>query len=173
MEGELRDATLAGVALEGAKKERFNEIQQELSKIGTDFSNNVLDATKAFLRVLTDPADVAGLPPSALGLAAQTAASKGHEGATPEKGPWAFTLDIPSYQAVLMHSKNRALREEMYRAYLSRASSGPSDNTPLIERTLALKRERAQLLGFPDHAQVPFSVPIHCALSAHFSSTQL
>ena len=59
----------------------------------------MLDATKAFLRICTTPEEVAGLPPSALGLAAQTAAAKGHEGATAEKGPWAFTLDIPSYQA--------------------------------------------------------------------------
>ncbi len=156
VEGELRDATLSGVGLEGEAKERFNAIQQELSKIGTEFSNNVLDATKAFLRVETDAAHVAGLPPSALALAAQTAAARGHEGATPEAGPWAFTLDIPSYQAVLSHASYRPLREELYRAYITRASTPgtPGDNTPLIERTLALKRERAQLLGFPHHAAV-------------------
>jgi oligopeptidase A len=99
---------------------------------------------------------VAGLPPSALALAAQTAAARGHDGATPEAGPWAFTLDIPSYQAVLSHASYRPLREELYRAYITRASTPgtPGDNTPLIERTLALKRERAQLLGFPHHAAV-------------------
>jgi oligopeptidase A len=158
VEGELRDATLSGVGLEGAAKTRFNEIQQELSKIGTSFSNNLLDATKAFTRVVTDPAHVAGLPPSARALAAQTAVAKGHAGATPEAGPWVFTLDIPSYQAVLSHASHRPLREELYRAYITRASGpGEGDNTPLIERTLALKRERAQLLGFPHHAAVSLS----------------
>ena len=127
---------------------------QELSKLSTDFSNNVLDATKAFVRVITDPQGVAGLPPSALGLAAQTAASKGHAGATAEAGPWAFTLDGPSYMAVMSHSQNRQLREEVYRAYLTRASAGEGDNTPLIEATLRLKKERAQLLGFENHAAV-------------------
>lgn len=65
-----------------------------------------------------------------------------------------FTLDIPSYQAVQMHARNRALREELYLAFISRASSGSVDNSPLIERTLALKRERAELLGYPNHAEV-------------------
>jgi len=157
VEGELRDATLSGVGLTGEAKERFNAIQQELSTIATKFSNNILDATKAFLRVETDPKHVLGLPPSALAQAAQTAAAKGHAGATAEAGPWAFTLDIPSYQAVLMHAAHRPLREELYRAYLSRASSGEGDNTPLIERTLALKRERAQLLGFANAAAVSFA----------------
>lgn len=80
--------------------------------------------------------------------------AKGHEGATAEKGPWVFTLDMPSYQAVLMHAENRPLRKELYRAFITRASTGSSDNGPLIERTLALKRERAQLLGYPNHAEV-------------------
>lgn len=64
VEGEIRDATLSGVALKGEKKERFNAIQQELSKLATDFSNNVLDSTKAFTRVCTTEEEVAGLPPS-------------------------------------------------------------------------------------------------------------
>lgn len=64
VEGEIRDATLSGVALKGEKKERFNAIQQELSKLATDFSNHVLDSTKAFTRVCTDPSEVEGLPPS-------------------------------------------------------------------------------------------------------------
>jgi len=157
VEGELRDALLSGVALEGEAKERYNEISQQLSALSTKFSNNVLDATKAFLRVLTDSKDVAGLPPSALALAAQTAAAKGHPDATPEAGPWAFTLDIPSYQAVQMHAQNRPLREEMYRAYLTRASEGDGDNAPVIDRILTLKRERAELLGFPTAAAVSFA----------------
>ena len=157
VEAELRDATLSGVGLTGTAKERFNAIQEELAKLSTKFSNNLLDANKAFTRICTTADEVKGLPPSALALAAQTAESKGHAGATPEAGPWAFTLDIPSYQAVLMHAANRPLREELYRAYLTRASSGETDNSPLIERILSLKRERAQLIGFPHAAAVSFA----------------
>ncbi|CAL8464147.1 g3682 [Coccomyxa elongata] len=154
VENELRDFVLGGVALEGEAKERFNEIKQELSQISTKFSNNLLDATKAFKKLVNDKTDVDGLPASALALGAQQAENEGHKGATAEEGPWLFTLDIPSYQPILMHAKNRALREEFYRAYITRASSGENDNTPLIERTLALKQEQAQLLGYPNYAEV-------------------
>ena len=177
VDAELRDFTLGGVALEGEGKERFNEVQQELSRLSTQFSNNVLDATKAFKKLVTDPEVVEGLPPSALALASQQAAAMpGHEGATPEKGPWLLTLDIPVYMPVLQHAKDRGLREEMYRAYVTRAASpkkkkeeegeaaekkgepaaaaaaatvgADGDNTAIIERTLALRKEKAALLGF-------------------------
>eukprot|EP00898_Chlorokybus_atmophyticus_P005399 jgi/Chlat1/5860/Chrsp4S06372 len=154
VDSELREAELGGVALEGASKERFNEIQQDLAQLSTEFSNHLLDATKAFKKTLTKKEEVKGLPPSALGLAAQTAKANGHENATPEEGPWVITLDYPSYMPVMQHAEDRALREELYRAFLTRASSGELDNTPLIEKTLALKRERAQLLGYPNHAEV-------------------
>jgi oligopeptidase A len=97
VEIELRDFVLGGVALEGAEKERFNAIQQELAQLSTKFSNNVLDATKAFKKLVTDKARVEGLPATALALAAQQAKGAGHEGATAEDGPWLFTLDFPSY----------------------------------------------------------------------------
>lgn len=152
VELELRDFALGGVALQGEAKARFNEIQQELSKLGTRFSNNLLDATKAFKKVLTARADVAGLPPTALAAAAQAARQAGHEAATPEDGPWLFTLDFPSYYPVLTHAASRGLREELYRASVTRASAGELDNTPLIERTLALRREKAALLGYDSFA---------------------
>eukprot|EP00897_Mesotaenium_endlicherianum_P006089 jgi/Mesen1/5508/ME000277S04713 len=158
VEAELKEAKLSGVALEGEAKERYNAIQQELAQLSTKFSNNIQDATKAFSKLVTDPTQVAGLPPSALGLAAQTAVSKGHEGATPENGPWVFTLDMPSYFPVLQHAKDRALREELYRAYLTRASEGDSDNSPIIERILALKKEKAELIGYPNHAEVSLAM---------------
>ncbi|GBG65612.1 hypothetical protein CBR_g51495 [Chara braunii] len=158
IESSLREAELTGVALEGEARERFNAIEQELAQLSLQFSNNVLDSIKAFERVITDPKEVDGLPPSALGLAAQTAAAKGYEGATLDAGPWVFTLDIPSYMPVMQHAKNRALREELYRAYLTRASSEDKDNTPVIKRTLALRREKAELLGFKNHAEVSLSM---------------
>jgi len=151
---ELRDFVLGGVALEGEARERYNAIQQELAQLATKFSNNVLDATKAFKRVVTDKADVEGLPASALGLAAQTAKKEGHEAATPENGPWVFTLDFPSYFAVITHAKNRGLREELYRANISRASKGDIDNTPIIDKVLALRAEKARLLGYPTYAHL-------------------
>jgi len=144
------------VALEGAGKEEYNAIQQELAKISTKFSNNVLDATKAYKKLVTDAAAVAGLPPTALGLAAQQARQAGHDGATPEEGPWLLTLDFPCYYPVMTHAKDRALREELYRAYVTRASVAgtPGDNAPQIERGLALRRRKARLLGFESFAEL-------------------
>eukprot|EP00884_Botryococcus_braunii_P009688 jgi/Botrbrau1/18720/Bobra.0386s0043.1 len=151
---ELRDFVLGGVALEGDAKERFNENQQELSQLSTKFTNNVMDAIKSYKKVVKkaikkEKQEVDGLPPTALELASQSARSEGFNDSTPENGPWVFTLDIPSYQPALMHLKNRALREELYRMYSTRASSGAGDNTPIIERTLELRRQQAALLGFP------------------------
>lgn len=197
VENEIRDAQLSGVALEGEKKARFNAIQQELAKLSTTFSNNVLDSTKAFSVRITDKEQVAGLPASALGLSSQTAVSKGDKDSTPETGPWIFTLDAPSFLAVQQHAKNRELRETMYEKYITRASeksmakepttgdilgsvkSGQVgkrqgigmlfkrftqklgmgkakslDNTPVIDKILELRHERAQLLGMRHHADV-------------------
>merc|ERR1711977_47685 len=150
----LRDAELAGVALQGKEKEQFNEIQQELSKLSTKFSNNVLDGTKAYVKTITEKGDVDGLPASALALASQTAVSKGHKESTAENGPWVFTLDIPSYLPVMLHAKNRTLREETYKAYLSRASSGDIDNAAVIDRVLEPRKKMAQLLGYSCYAEV-------------------
>lgn len=154
VEGELRDARLAGVDLEGDTKERFNEIQTELSKLSTEFSNHLLDATKAFKELVTDKAIVEGMPESATSLAAQTATKNGHEAATAADGPWMFTLDAPSYLGVMQHCRDRALREKVYRAFLTRASDGDLDNGPLIERILTLRKEKAGLLGYENHAAV-------------------
>ncbi|KAL3696251.1 hypothetical protein R1sor_010327 [Riccia sorocarpa] len=158
VDGELKEATLNGVGLEGDARKRFNEIQQELEQLSTKFSENVLDATKKFQKLITDPKEIEGLPPTALGLAAQTAVSKGHAEATPENGPWIITLDAPSYMPVMQHVRNRALREELYRAYLTRASSGELDNTPIIYKTLELRQEKAKLLGYQNHAEVSMAM---------------
>ena len=81
-------------------KTRFNEIAEELTKLSTNFSNNVLDSTKAFSKLLTTQEEIDGLPASALALMAQQAKGKGHDEATAESGPWLVTLDIPSYLPV-------------------------------------------------------------------------
>jgi oligopeptidase A len=147
-----RDATLQGVGLEPEARERFNAISQELAGLATRFTNNVLDATQAYALVLTDPGDVAGLPADSLRLAAAKAREKGHAEATAEAGPWAVTLDLPSFLSFMQHASRRDLREAVYRAYITRASQGDGDNLPLIRRILALRRELAALLGFDTFA---------------------
>jgi oligopeptidase A len=147
-----REARHAGVALEGAERKRFNAIQQELAQHSTDFSNHVLDATKAFSLTLREPEQMAGTPRSLRELAAQAAREAGETEADAERGPWRITLDAPSLIPFLEHARDRGLREQLYRAYVTRASSGELDNAPLIERILALRREAAALLGYPSYA---------------------
>jgi oligopeptidase A len=154
VEASLRDAQLAGVGLVGEKKDRFNAIQLELAEITTKFSNNILDATKAFQLKLTTPEDIAGLPPSLLSLAAQTARTQGETNASTETGPWVITLDFPSYFPFMKYSDNRELREKLYKAYVSRADLGELDNNPLIDRILQLRQEQAHLLGYSTYAEV-------------------
>lgn len=148
----MRDAELSGIGLHGPERERFNAIQQELARLSTEFSNHVLDATKAFALTLTRPEEVEGLPPSLLHLAAQAARQAGAAEATPEHGPWRITLDYPSFGPFMEHSRRRDLREQLYRAFITRASSGAVDNTPLLTRILSLRQEQARLLGYPSYA---------------------
>jgi oligopeptidase A len=157
VESLLRESRHAGVALEGAERDRFNEIQQELAKIATEFNNHVLDATKAYSLTLSDPAELAGTPESLRQLAAQSAREAGEEGADAETGPWRLTLDSPSIFPFLEYSERRDLREQLYRAYISRAGSGELDNAPLIARMLALRLEESQLLGYPCYADLSLS----------------
>lgn len=154
VESAIREAELSGVALEGAEKDRFNQIQQELAELSTQFSNNLLDATKDFVLTLTDKAEVEGLPASLLALAAQGAREAGDKSATAEAGPWRITLDFPSFRPFLQHSRRRDLRERVYRAYITRASQGELNNTPLIEQILTLRREMAGLLGYDAYAEL-------------------
>jgi oligopeptidase A len=154
VETAIRDAELSGVGLEGEKRDKFNAIQLELAELSTQFSNHVLDATKAFSLTLTTPEEITGLPPSLLSLAAQAARAEGSENATPENGPWRITLDFPSFGPFLKYSQRRDLREKVYRAYISRASNGDLNNFPLIERILELKKKKAEILGFKSYAEL-------------------
>jgi oligopeptidase A len=158
VEAALRDAELSGVGLEGETKATFNQIQQDLAELSTQFSNHVLDATKAFSLTLTIAEEVAGLPPSLLALAAQAArdasGDEAHPEATVEAGPWRITLDAPSYGPFLQHSQRRDLREKLYRAYITRAASGELNNEPLIERILTLRQQQAEILGFSNYAEL-------------------
>jgi len=154
VESSIRDFELSGVGLEGEVRDQFNQIQLESAELSTKFSNNVLDATKAFKLELTDKQEVDGLPPSALGLMAQMAKAAGNEAATPENGPWVVTLDSPSYVPFMKYATNRELREKLYKAFVSRASSGELDNRGNIDRILELRKEKANILGFANFAEL-------------------
>ncbi|PSS21191.1 Organellar oligopeptidase [Actinidia chinensis var. chinensis] len=154
VESQIKEASLNGVSLEDDKRDQFNKIQQELARLSQKFEENVLDATKKFEKLVIDKKEIEGLPATALGLAAQTAVSKGHENATAENGPWVITLDAPSFMSVMVDAQNRALHEEVYRAYVSRASSGDLDNTAIIDRILKLRLEKAKLLAYNNYAEV-------------------
>ena len=147
----------SGVGLEGEKKERFNAIQASLAKLSTTFGNNVLDSTKAFEVLITDRARIDGLEPSFLKMAAQSARQAGHMDATAEDGPWRITLDVPSAFPVLKDARDRSLREEVYRAYTTRASQGDQDNTAIIMEILRLRKEEADILGYDNFASLSLS----------------
>ena len=115
IDNELRDFRLGGAELSDADKARFMTIRERLSQLSSRFSDNLLDATNAFTHTVTDPAEVSGIPEDVLQTARETAKADGIEG-------WKFTLHAPSYLPVLQYADNRALRELMYRAYVTRAS---------------------------------------------------
>jgi oligopeptidase A len=151
VENALRDFHLSGVDLPADKKARYKAISQELSQLTSKYSENLLDATNAWSKLITDPERLAGLPESALDLARQTAGQRGQEG-------WLLTLDMPSYVPVLTYADDRDLRFEVYQAYGTRASNqgphaGQWDNGEIMERILALRHELAQLLGFASFAE--------------------
>lgn len=155
VESALRSMRHSGVDLQGTDKDEFNKMALRLSELGTKFSNNLLDATKAFEAMVTDPADVDGLPASALAAAAQsyTQAHPEKDAATPEAGPWRLTLDMPSYLPAMKFLKSPVLREKLYRANVTRASSGDLDNGPLLAEILKLRQKGAHMLGFSTYAE--------------------
>jgi len=147
LENALRDFRLSGAELTGEKKERFKAIAMLSSELATAFEQHVLDATRAFELHLVDEADVVGLPESIRGAAGQRARHDGKTG-------WLITLDAPSYIPFMQYAENRALREKLYTAYVTRASAGELDNAPLIDELLALRQESAELLGYTNYAEV-------------------
>ncbi|MCC6302059.1 MAG: oligopeptidase A [Gammaproteobacteria bacterium] len=151
VENALRDFRLSGVALDAQGKARYRELMQELALLTARFEQNLLDATQAWSRHVEDEARLGGLPETALATAAQTARQRGLTG-------WLFTLDYPSYSALMTYADDRDLRREVYEAYVTRASdqgpyAGRWDNGPVMERILALRHEEARLLGFANYAE--------------------
>ena len=153
LDNEIRDFRLSGAELPAEHKPRFQAIQEELASLAAKFSENLLDATNAFAEIVTNEAELAGLPADAI-EAAREAAAKDSQLSAPS---WKFTLHMPSYLPVLQYADSRRLREALYRASATRASEfGPStlDNTPLIRQILALRHEDAALLGYASFADV-------------------
>ncbi|HDR1021637.1 TPA: oligopeptidase A [Pasteurella multocida] len=152
IENALRDFKLSGISLPAEKQKRYGEISARLSELSSQFSNNVLDATMGWDKVIEDVEQLKGLPESALQAAKQSAESKGLTG-------YRFTLEIPSYLPVMTYCENRELREEMYRAFVTRASEqGPNagkwDNTAIMEEILNLRVELAKLLDFNTYTEL-------------------
>ncbi|MEQ6885661.1 M3 family metallopeptidase [Salicola sp. Rm-C-2C1-2] len=148
----LRDFRLGGVDLAAEQKARFATLSQELADLESRFGDNVLDATQNWCRHVTNDAELAGLPQTALDSARQAAQQRGLDG-------WVITLDVPSLLPVLTYCDNRALRREVYEAFTTRASDqGPDagrwDNTPLLDEILRRRHEQAQLLGYDNYAQL-------------------
>jgi oligopeptidase A len=130
-----------GAALSDADKARLEKLNVELTEITTRFSQNVLDSTNAYQLVVTDPKRLAGLPDRAVQAARANAEQRGEPG-------YRFTLQAPSYIPLMTYAHDRALREKIYRAMNVRASGAPFDNRELVERILALRQEKAKLLGY-------------------------
>ncbi|MEY3180217.1 MAG: hypothetical protein RL614_689 [Pseudomonadota bacterium] len=154
IENSLRDFRLGGAELPDADKPRFAQIQDEQAILAKAFSDHVLDATDAFVHVVTSIDDLAGLPQDVIAAAADTAKQKGLEG-------WAFTLHFPSYYPVQQYAENRSLRRLLYEAYVTRASElavqyGRGqlewDNTQNMIDQLRLRDEEARMLGFANYA---------------------
>jgi oligopeptidase A len=151
LDNALRDFHLSGVDLPADQKERYKAISQELSQLTSKYEENVLDATNAWSKLITDEGAAAGLPESAKALARHTAEQRGEQG-------WMLTLDFPSYLPVMSYADDRELRREVYQAYSTRASdqgphAGQWDNTEVMERILSLRHELAELLGFSSYAE--------------------
>jgi oligopeptidase A len=147
LEKTMDDFRRHGAELDPPGKARLKEIDVELTTLTTRFAEHVLDATNVFELVLTDESKLSGLPPSAVAAAKQSAEAKGIAG-------WRFTLQAPSFIALMTYLDNAAIREQVYRANSVRATSGDFDNREIIVRILELRREKAQLLGFADFADL-------------------
>lgn len=151
IDNAVRDFRLSGVELEAADREQYKKITQKLTELSAKFEENLLDATHAWKKHITDETMLSGLPPSTIAMAEQFAKRDGLDG-------WVFTLDFPSYMPVMSYADNRELREEMYTAFATKASDqGPNagkwDNTEVMADILKLRHELAQLLGFDNHAE--------------------
>jgi oligopeptidase A len=149
IDNELRDFRLGGAELGAEQKKRFRAIRERLAELSSRFSDNLLDATDAYAYFETDRARLDGIPDDVIEAARKAAQDAGKEG-------WKFTLHMPSYLPLMQYCKDRDLREQIYRAYATRAAEFGKpewNNTPIIVEKLKLRRELARLLGFSNYAE--------------------
>lgn len=151
LEHAIRDFRLSGVHLAPAEKAQFAALDKELTQLATEFEENVLDATQGWSKLITHPDELAGIPELAIAAAKQAANERKLSG-------WLFTLDAPSYMAVMNYADWRPLRYEMYFAYATRASDqGPNagkwDNTSVMNKILHTRYQMAKLLEFSNYAE--------------------
>ncbi|MBB5214109.1 M3 family metallopeptidase [Parapusillimonas granuli] len=146
----LRDFRLSGVELQGADRERYAEISDQQAQAAQKFSENVLDSVDGWSLYVDAASRLDGLPPDVVEAARAAAQGEGREG-------WKLVLKMPCYLPVMQYARDRSLRQEMYRAYATIASEHGDprlDNSPLIERLLALRAEEAALLGYASYAEL-------------------
>ena len=151
LENAMRDFHLSGLDLPPEQQKSYAEITSKLSSLSSRFSNQVLDATKAWSKQIIDRKELAGLPDSAMKLLEAQASARQQPG-------WLLTLDVPCYLAVMTYADNPALRRELYEAYVTRASecgpqAGQFDNSPVMKEILALRKRLAVMLGYSSYAE--------------------
>ena len=159
LDAELLSMQHRGVGLEGEEQAAFNRTSERLAALSTNFSNHVLDATQKWNLVIHERDQLRGVPERALDILAAAAAEAGDTAAdgsasSAAHGPWRLGLDMPRYLPVITHAQDRELRETLYKAHVSRASTGDLDNAPLIEEILQLRREQAVRLGYSNWAEL-------------------
>ncbi len=142
LENEIRDFQLGGCGLSDEKKDRLKEINLKISELSKDFSQNLLDATNAWEMIIENEEDIKEIPKSDLSSAKFVDEED-------KKTKYKFTLQMPSYISYITYGTNRDKREEIYKAYCTRAPQ----NGSLIEQTLKLKDEKAKILGFDNYSQ--------------------
>jgi oligopeptidase A len=163
LENALRDFRLAGVALPQQSKERFKALMEQLAVLQSKFDENVLDATNAWSRHVTDEAQLAGLPSSIIERARAAAQTRQLDG-------WFFTLDAPNYQAVMTHAEHEPLRREFYEGWVTRASDqSPTadrwNNTSLMAQILGVRHEIATLIGYPNYGEYSLATKMASSVS--------
>ncbi len=146
-EKTFKDFSRNGALLDAAKKQELRNLDQEMSVLSPQFSENVLKATNSFEMWIDDSADLAGLPEGAREAAAQAAELKG------QKNRWLFNLQAPSLIPFITYSDKRELREKLWRASSSKCFGGEFDNQEIIKKIVTLKGKRAQLLGYKNYAE--------------------
>jgi oligopeptidase A len=156
VESSVQQMSHSGIGLDGKDKDEFNNIKLKLGDLSNKFSNNVLDSTKEFVLYMQFNEEMLELPKTALELYSAQAKDKYPE-STPTQGPWKITLDMQSYIPIMQHHPSSALRKQLYKEFITRASSGDKNNIPVIEEILKSKHKLATVLGFNNYAELSLS----------------